>query len=85
MPGITGIITKMPRERAEVELSLMIGCMMREHFYTSGKYINEELGLYAGWVCHKDSFSDCMPVYNEKRDVALLFSGENYEDFSFDI
>ncbi|MBI4684776.1 MAG: hypothetical protein HY755_06215 [Nitrospirae bacterium] len=58
----------------------MLNCMMHEPFYASGKYVNEHLGLYAGWTTLEGSFSDCMPVYNEKKDLILLFSGENFVD-----
>lgn len=80
MPGITGIISKTPREKNEENIGLMVDCMMHESFYSSGKYVNNELGIYAGWVCHEGSFSDCMPVWNEKKDLALIFFGENFTD-----
>ncbi|NIV14814.1 MAG: hypothetical protein GWN62_27155 [Aliifodinibius sp.] len=80
MPGIAGIISKMPSERNEKYLRLMIDCMLHEPFYTSGTYLNHQRGLFAGWVCHRDSFSDCMPIFNEKKDLLLLFSGENFAD-----
>ena len=80
MPGIAGIISRQLSKKNEDDLNLMIGCMMHEPFYTSGAYINEQLGLYAGWVSHKGSFSDCMPVFNERKDQILLFSGENFAD-----
>lgn len=80
MPGIAGIISKKPREKNERDIGLMVDCMMHESFYSSGKYINDELGIYAGWVCHEDSFSDCMPVWNEKKNAALIFFGENFTD-----
>jgi asparagine synthase (glutamine-hydrolysing) len=81
MPGIAGIISKeIPLERNKRDLHLMIECMMHEPFYTSGTFINREMGLYTGWVSHAGSFSDCMPILNEKKDVVLLFSGENFCD-----
>lgn len=55
---------------------------MHEPSYRSGSYINEDLGLYAGWVCHGDSFADCMPVMNAGKDIVLLFYGENFVDGS---
>ena len=78
MPGITGIISKMSLKKNAKDLRLMIDAMMHEPFYTSGTYVNDQFGLYAGWVCHKGSFSDCMPVLNEKRDLIMLYSGENF-------
>lgn len=80
MPGIIGIISKSPREKSEKDLSLMIGCMMHESFYSSGTYTNDEIGAYLGWVCHKESFTDCMPVINEKKNLVLIFCGENFAD-----
>lgn len=80
MPGIVGIINKNNDKRNKRDLRLMIDCMMHEPFYKSGTYVNNHLGLYAGWVSHKDSFSDCMPIFNEKKYLVLLFSGENFID-----
>jgi len=58
----------------------MVKCMMHERFYTSGTYANEDLGLWTGWVCPKGTFSDCMPVWNERKDICLIFSGEDFAD-----
>ncbi|PYJ66713.1 MAG: hypothetical protein DME76_16440, partial [Verrucomicrobia bacterium] len=54
--------------------------MTHEAFYVSGTYINEELGLSSGWACHKGAFGDCLPIWNEKKDICLLFSGEDFAD-----
>jgi asparagine synthase (glutamine-hydrolysing) len=78
MPGITGIISK--AKVKEIDVDQMIGSMVHEPSYSFGKYISKNLGLYAGWVCHNGSFSDCMPVWNETRDVCLIFSGEDFTD-----
>lgn len=80
MPGICGIISKTPRETNNNDLKLMLDCLIHETFYVSGTYINDQLGLYAGWVCQTGSFSDCMPVLNEKKDLLLIFYGENFVD-----
>ena len=80
MPGIVGIISRTSLDKNKKDLNSMIGCMMHESFYVSGSYINDQLGLYSGWVSHEGSFADCMPVYNEKKDIVLLFSGENFMD-----
>lgn len=80
MPGICGIISKMPREINDSDLNQMIECMMHESFYTSGRYIIAQLGVYTGWVSHEGSFSDCNPIYNEEKDLVLIFFGENFTD-----
>ncbi len=78
MPGIAGIISKIQPKKNKEDLHHMIECMMHEPFYNSGVYVNDQIGLYVGWVCHKDSFSDCMPIFNEKRNIVMFFAGENF-------
>ena len=78
MPGIVGIIGQGNRGKHEHDLKLMLDCTMHEPFYRSGFYINAELGVYAGWTCHRDSYADCMPAMNERKDVVLLFTGEHF-------
>lgn len=80
MPGIVGLITKMPRERAEAELLRMLATLRHESFYVTGTWVDASLGLYLGWVARKDSFSDGMPLRNERGDVVLLFSGEEFPE-----
>jgi asparagine synthase (glutamine-hydrolysing) len=78
LPGIVGIITKQPRAVAENELRLMLETMLHESFYTSGVWSDSSLGIYVGWVARRGSFAAEMPVRNEKEDVTLLFSGEEF-------
>jgi asparagine synthase (glutamine-hydrolysing) len=80
MPGIVGLITKMPKEWAEPQLLRMVESLRHESFYTTGTWIDEPSGIYVGWVARKNSFSDGMPVRNEQGDVALVFSGEEYPE-----
>src|SRR5277367_4807730 len=80
MPGIAGLITKMPRARAEESLSRMVGALCHEKFYETGTWIDESLGVYVGWVVRPGSFSSGMPVTNGRGDVSLIFSGEEYSD-----
>lgn len=76
MPGIVGIIKKVPYEKGTNDLELMVKCMMHEKFYTSGTYFIEQMGILLGWVSHQHSFSDCLPIWNEKKDICLIFTGE---------
>src|SRR2546425_9951811 len=80
MPGIVGLITRMPPERANVELSRMVETLRHESFYETGTWIDESLGVYVGWTALKNSFSDGMPLCNERGDVVLFFSGEEYPE-----
>jgi asparagine synthase (glutamine-hydrolysing) len=80
MPGIAGIITKRPRQLAEPELLQMVETLRHESFYTSGTWVDEALGVYVGWTALKNSFCDGMPLTNERGDVTLVFSGEEYPE-----
>ena len=80
MPGIVGIISQRPSEQYSGLVKSMVKCLMHEPFYTDGTYFNEELGLWIGWACHEGAFDDCLPIWNEKKDICLLFSGEDFTD-----
>jgi asparagine synthase (glutamine-hydrolysing) len=58
----------------------MVSSMAHESFYDSGMYSVPEMGIYAGWVAHENSFAAGQPFFNERRDVVLLFSGECFVD-----
>src|SRR5215471_7240423 len=70
----------MPRECAEPQLLRMVRAICHESFYTTGTWIDERSGLYIGWAAREHSFCDGMPVCNERGDVVLVFSGEEYPE-----
>jgi len=80
MPGIVGFITKMQREGVEPQLHQMVQAISQESFYNTGTWVDESLGVYVGWAVQKDSFADGLPLTNERQDVVLLFSGEEYPE-----
>ena len=80
MPGIVGIIGTGRAEDNAALLQQMVKCKMHEPSYVSGSYINEQLGLWIGWVGHDHSFSNCNPVWNGTKDVCVIFSGEDFTD-----
>jgi asparagine synthase (glutamine-hydrolysing) len=61
-------------------LDSMVRCMNHEQFYTAGTHLNVRLGLAAGWVVHQGGFADCLPVWNETKNVCLIFTGEEFPD-----
>src|SRR5258708_33402486 len=83
MPGIAGIINNGLNPGNRAELDSMVSCLLHEDFYKFGTFISEEAGLAVGWVSHPGSFSDCMPVWNEAKNVCLVFTGEDYQDRSW--
>jgi asparagine synthase (glutamine-hydrolysing) len=58
----------------------MLNALCHEYFYVSGTYVDEALGVYAGWIAIKGSFADAQPLKNERGDVALLFAGEEFPE-----
>jgi asparagine synthase (glutamine-hydrolysing) len=54
----------------------MVATMNHEAFYVSGVYSASEMGIYAGWVAHENSFAADQVFLNEQRDIALILSGE---------
>lgn len=80
MPGIFGFITRMPRDWAELQLQRMAEPLRHESFYYEGTSVDESLGVYVGWTVRKNSFSDKMPLSNERDDVSLVFAGEEFPE-----
>ena len=70
----------MPRDWAEPQLRRMVESIRHESFYGTGTWINESLGVYVGWAIRRNSFADGMPLHNERGDVTLVFSGEEYPE-----
>ncbi len=80
MPGIVGLVTKLPRATAEQQLLAMVKCLRHEPFYTCGTWSDAERGIYVGWVARRGSFADDMPVRNEDGEITLFFSGEEFPE-----
>jgi asparagine synthase (glutamine-hydrolysing) len=76
MPGIAGLIGNIRKEEGLRRVEAMLQAMTYEPFYSTGVYSNEQLGVYAGWVVHPNSFSDCMPVRSADGRTVLLLDGE---------
>src|SRR5215471_20498110 len=58
----------------------MLETLHHEDFYTTGTWSEETLGVYIGWAVRRGSFADEMPLRNERGDVSLVFSGEEYPE-----
>src|SRR6185436_18841791 len=79
MPGIVGLVTKMPREMAEAELGTMLESLRHESCYRTGTWIDESAGVYVGWTSRPHTSCE-QPICNEQGDVVLIFSGEEFPD-----
>lgn len=82
MPGLTGIITKHASGNEKEKVEMMLKCMLHESFYTHGTYQNPDNGFFIGFCALEQSFANCMPVFNEKKDIVLFLTGETYHDQS---
>lgn len=80
MPGITGLIIIRPRGNEENLLKIMQQSILHESFYKQGIYLEKQHGYLIGYAATQNSFADCMPVFNEKKDIVLFFTGECYDD-----
>jgi asparagine synthase (glutamine-hydrolysing) len=78
MPGIVGLVTKLPRADAERQLAVMMNTLCHESFYTKGIWSDGLLGVYVGWVARAGSFCDNMPLVNEGGQITMVFSGEDH-------
>jgi asparagine synthase (glutamine-hydrolysing) len=80
MPGIVGIFSHKHTGECNRLVKSMVASMEHESFYVSGTYAAAELGVYGGWVAHEKSFAADQVFFNERKDIALLFSGECFVD-----
>jgi asparagine synthase (glutamine-hydrolysing) len=80
LPGIVGLITKSSSTKAEDQLRKMTASLCHEKFYTSGTWFDASQGVYVGWVARQGSFASAMPLRNERGDVTLIFSGEEFPE-----
>ena len=80
MPGICGIFDQRPSVGFQPVLDDMVSSMVLPDSGVTRTYINDRLGVGVGWVGQEGSFSDCMPAWNETRNVCLMFFGEDASD-----
>ena len=80
MPGLVGLVSCRPKEWCEEKLKLMIKTTRHEAFYNDGVYLDDDMFTHIGWTCHDRSFTDCMPIFNESRNIILCLAGEVFSD-----
>ena len=57
MPGIVGLLTRMPREQAEPQLLRMVDALRLDPSYSTGTWVDESLGVYVGWSVREGSWN----------------------------
>jgi len=80
LPGILGIISRKTPQRCEALLEAMAASMQHEPHYVSGLAALPEVGVYAGWVAHPNSFAAAQSGHRWNSDITLVFSGECLRD-----
>jgi len=80
MPGIVGLITKMPRDWAEARLSRMLDAVRHDASYRTGVWTDDAAGVYVGWTARSQLLSDALPIANENGNLVLIFSGDDFPD-----
>lgn len=82
MPGIAGIIGRMPPADMRRLVRAMLDSMKHEPFYETSVCATEDLGVCAGWVAHPGSFASRQSSAVDGPDAWLVFAGECFEDAS---
>src|SRR6266853_2111256 len=80
MPGIVGIVSHQFNLEGERLVNFMVDSMRHEDSYQCGTHFVPEMGIYVGWVAQEGSFAAGQVFLNERKDIALLFSGECFID-----
>ncbi len=78
MPGIVGLITRMPRERAYPEFLRMTAAVSRDPSYSAGTWADEASGIYVGWTARNGDAEAAIPLRDPQGDLVLVFSGEHF-------
>ena len=76
MPGIAGMISRLPPADCEEKVKAMMKSMRYEDFYDSTTSFVPDVGVYAGLVGPEDSFTGRRSARSIRGDVTLMVSGE---------
>lgn len=78
MPGILGIILAAQPANVQPAVMSMLSTLRHRADFITGTERFDRFRSGAGWTCHPGAFADCMPAWNERRDVCLIFTGEHF-------
>src|SRR5262249_42629467 len=56
----------------------MVESMRHETYYVGNQYVNQELGLYLGWLSHPHSLGASMPLVSHDQRMVLIIVGEHF-------
>jgi asparagine synthase (glutamine-hydrolysing) len=78
MSGLAGFIGRNGAFAPGSTIGEMLGSMSRYTLSSPGAVSFPDLGLELGWLSTRGPLNDCVPVWNERKDVFLLFRGEHF-------
>lgn len=78
MCGITGFINKDSKTKKEKILKKMLNRIIHRGPDSMGIYVDEDIALGFRRLSIIDLKGGSQPIYNEKKDMAILFNGEIY-------
>jgi len=85
VPGITGIISNhLFLKNNPYLLDRMVAIQVNEKFYIKGRYDDNKIGIHVGWNNYDIFSCQKLPILNEKKDIAMIFIGEDYRSDRID-
>lgn len=79
MAGIAGLIANAPDASVGAIGSRMVGTLNQVETSQTGHISVDQLNAWIGWSVNIGSFSDCLPIWNEKKNICLVFTGEHFD------
>lgn len=80
MPGIAGILAKSPRVEVSRMVAQSVAALHHDAEADFGQVDFPDLGLAVGWSVPRGAYAGCLPIWNEARNVCLVFHGEHFGD-----
>ena len=80
MPGIAGVINFEDTPNSERVVDAMVASVCRRPGNGWRPHATPGMGIYVGWVAHKNSFAANQVFLNEQHDISLIVAGECFVD-----
>ena len=76
--SLLGILGTAPTEAVQRRLCAMLDSVQRRRDIDVGTFCDSRLMLSSGWLGSQERSQGASPIWNERGDVCLLFSGEDF-------
>jgi len=78
MQGFVGIVSQADTALCTAQLSRMLAALQHSPQGHCGTTTFGSLGIYVGWTLRRSTHESRVPVWNEARDVCLIWDGEEF-------